>query len=85
MTEQTLAAERATETLDTSDLLCPLPVHQAALALNRLKPGDTLRLITTDPGALEDIPALARQRGDELVEVSGDKNRQVFLLRKGSG
>lgn len=85
MTERhTLTPERveATETLDLSDLLCPLPVYQAGIALNRLNPGETLRLITTDPGALEDIPALARQRGDELVEMAGDKHRQVFLLRK---
>ncbi len=73
------------ETLDTSGLLCPLPVYKASLALNRLAPGEVLRLICTDPGSLEDIPALARQRGDGLVSVDENGDTQVFLLEKGTG
>ncbi|MEX1037840.1 MAG: sulfurtransferase TusA family protein [Acidimicrobiia bacterium] len=70
--------------LDCSGLLCPLPVYKAALALNNLKDGDLLRLVTTDPGALRDIPAMARQRGDTLVEVVEEANGQVFVVKKGS-
>jgi tRNA 2-thiouridine synthesizing protein A len=70
------------ETLDTSGLLCPLPVYKASLALNRLAPGEVLRLICTDPGSLADIPALARQRGDGLLSVEEIGDTQVFLLEK---
>ncbi|HSR16171.1 MAG TPA: sulfurtransferase TusA family protein [Gemmatimonadales bacterium] len=73
------------DTLDTSGLLCPLPVYKAAMALARLAPGEILRLICTDPGSLEDIPALARQRGDTLLSSSTVGNTQVFLLEKGAG
>ena len=72
-----------TETLDCSGLLCPLPVYKAALVLGRLADGDVLRLITTDPGALEDIPAMARQRGDTLLGFEKDDTTQVFFVRKG--
>jgi hypothetical protein len=34
---------------------------------------------------LADIPAMARQRGDTLVEVVEDGDRQVFTLKKGTG
>ena len=71
------------DTLDTSGLLCPLPVYKASLALNRLAPGEVLRLICTDPGSLEDIPALARQRGDDLLSIDETGDTQVFLLEKG--
>ena len=71
------------ETLDTSGLLCPLPVYKAALILNRLATGKVLHLITTDPGSLEDIPALARQRGDKLLGVENKGTTQKFWLRKG--
>ena len=71
------------ETLDCSGLLCPLPVYKAALVLNRLEPGQVLELVTTDPGALEDIPAMARQRGDEVLEVVHDDGTQRFLVEKG--
>ena len=71
------------ETLDCSGLLCPLPVYKAALVLNRLEPGQVLELVTTDPGALEDIPAMARQRGDAVLEVVKDDRTQRFLVEKG--
>jgi tRNA 2-thiouridine synthesizing protein A len=71
------------ETLDTSGLLCPLPVYQAGLILNRLENGKVLHLITTDPGSLEDIPALARQRGYQLLGVENQGTTQKFWLRKG--
>jgi tRNA 2-thiouridine synthesizing protein A len=70
--------------LDCTGLLCPLPVYKAALVLGRLEVGDLLRLVTTDPGALEDVPAMARQRGDTLVSVEETKTQQIFTLRKGS-
>lgn len=76
------AAFEATE-LDCSGLLCPLPVYKAALALAKLETGDRLRLMTTDPGALEDIPAMARQRGDTLLSVETEEGRQTFLIQKG--
>ncbi|NNC91354.1 MAG: sulfurtransferase TusA family protein [Acidimicrobiia bacterium] len=72
------------EVLDTSGLLCPLPVYQAALALKKLQPGEILELICTDPGSLEDIPALARQRHDLLVAVDDQGSTQRFWLEKGA-
>jgi tRNA 2-thiouridine synthesizing protein A len=75
---------RVTETLDCSGLLCPLPVYKAGVVLNRLANGEVLELITTDPGALEDIPALARQRGDTLLRTERGDSTQTFWLRKGS-
>ena len=68
MTTQTtgLAPERIDEVLDCSGVLCPLPVYQASLALGQLSPGQVLEVITTDPGALEDIPALAQLQGELL-------------------
>ena len=72
-----------TKTLDTSGLLCPLPVYQAGLALKPLDPGDVLELTCTDPGSLEDIPAMARQRGDTLLKAEDRGDTQVFWIEKG--
>jgi len=72
-----------TMTLDCSELLCPLPVYKAGVALGRLADGEVLELICTDPGSLADIPAMARQRGDTLLSSTVDGPRQVFLVRKG--
>lgn len=72
-----------TETLDCTGLLCPLPVYKAGVVLNRLQPGDVLELVTTDPGALEDVPAMARQRGDLLLSAEQAGETQTFKIRKG--
>jgi tRNA 2-thiouridine synthesizing protein A len=84
MTTETTRPEE-TVTLDTSGLLCPLPVYKAAMALKQLGSGEVLKLICTDPGSLEDIPALARQRGDELLATDAGDGIQTFWLQKGSG
>lgn len=75
---------QVTETLDCTGLLCPLPVYQAGVVLQRLSAGQVLKLVTTDPGALEDIPALARQRGDTLLATEQGDKTQTFWLKKGS-
>lgn len=72
------------DVLDTSGLLCPLPVYKAALVLKQLEAGEVLELICTDPGSLEDIPALARQRGDTLLAVDDGNGVQTFWIEKGA-
>ena len=72
------------DTLDCSGLLCPLPVYKTALALGTLEPGDILELICTDPGSLEDIPAMARQRSDILLTSRVDGDTQRFWIEKGT-
>jgi tRNA 2-thiouridine synthesizing protein A len=62
-----------------------LPVFKASVALKALSPGETLELTCTDPGALQDIPALARQGGHELLRTVEDRGKQTFWLRKGAG
>lgn len=82
MTQPTTDIE-VTETLDCTGLLCPLPVYKAGVVLQRLQAGDVLKLVTTDPGALEDIPALARQRGDTLLATDQSEKIQTFWVKKG--
>ena len=83
MTTQTDRPE-ATDTLDTSGLLCPLPVYKAAMVLGKLQEGEVLQLICTDPGSLEDIPAMTRQRGDTLLASEDQGGTQVFWIAKGA-
>lgn len=84
MTTQYDQPQAADETLDTSGLLCPLPVYKAAMVLNRLDEGKVLELICTDPGSLADIPAMARQRGDVLLGSREAGDSQTFWIAKGA-
>lgn len=78
----TRAGLAADAELDCKGLLCPLPVYKTARALDRLDPGQVLRIECTDPGSLADFPALARQRGDTLLGAVEQDGVQVFHLRK---
>lgn len=57
------------QTLDLRDLRCPLPLLRLKQALHRLTTSTPLSVLTTDSGALRDIPAFLRQTPHTLVSV----------------
>jgi tRNA 2-thiouridine synthesizing protein A len=71
----------AAQTLDTKGLSCPLPVLKARKALKELAPGDTLEILSTDPGAVRDFEAFCRTTGNELVESEEVDGVFRFLLK----
>jgi tRNA 2-thiouridine synthesizing protein A len=75
----------ATIILDLMGLNCPLPVLKTRKTLKRLKPGDLLQVLCTDPLAALDIPNLIRETGDRLTIAEQDGQRIVFLIEKADG
>lgn len=69
--------------LDASGLNCPLPILRAKKSLAALQPGQVLRIIATDPGAVKDFEAFAKQTGNQLVESKEDGGKFYFLMKKG--
>lgn len=68
--------------LDARGLNCPLPILRTKKALNDMSGGQTLRIVATDPGAVKDFQAFAKQTGNELLE-SGEANGEYsFLIKK---
>lgn len=53
--------------LDVRRLLCPLPVIRVQDKIKTLISGDTLEVVCTDPGVLQDIPAWCRVHGHEVI------------------
>lgn len=68
--------------LDACGLNCPLPILRAKKTLAGMDSGQVLRILATDPGAVKDFEAFARQTGHELLDVSEDAGRFAFTLRK---
>lgn len=52
--------------VDASGLKCPLPILRAKKALSQLESGQVLLVITTDPHAVRDFQAFAKQTGNAL-------------------
>ena len=68
--------------LDASGLNCPLPILRAKKALAGLDAGQVLHIIATDPGAVKDFEAFAKQTGNELMESKEEGGKFVFLMKK---
>ena len=69
--------------LDTCGLNCPLPILKAKKSLMVMQPGQVLKIMSTDPGALRDFEAFAKQTGNDLLlqKTEGDKF-SIWLKRR---
>ncbi|MFK7795578.1 MAG: sulfurtransferase TusA family protein [Gammaproteobacteria bacterium] len=68
--------------LDACGLNCPLPILRAKKSLSSLESGQVLRIIATDPGAVKDFEAFAKQTGNELLESNEEGGKFYFLVKK---
>jgi len=69
--------------LDATGLLCPLPVLKARKRIKGMEPGTILRLVTTDPAALVDVPHFCAEGGHDLLGQEEDGDILRFFIRKG--
>ena len=68
--------------LDTSGQNCPLPIIKTKKELNSMKIGETLKLISTDPGAVMDIESLCNALKQGLEKTIEEDSKFVFIIRK---
>ena len=57
-------------TLDCADLKCPLPLLKLKVAINDDCSDRAIRLLTTDPISLRDIPAFCKRTGHYLASIN---------------
>ena len=70
--------------LDTKGMNCPLPVLKTRKAIKEIAVGDTLQVLSTDPGSVQDFEAFCRSTGNELLESDEENGIFIFLIRKTS-
>jgi TusA-related sulfurtransferase len=68
--------------LDTCGLNCPLPILKAKKSLSAMRSGDVLKVVSTDPGALRDFQAFARQTGNELLAQETEGDRCLIWMKR---
>jgi tRNA 2-thiouridine synthesizing protein A len=69
--------------LDMRGFQCPIPVVKTNLAIREMEPGQVLKVLATDRGAIADFPAWADDTGNELVATGEEQDALVFFIRKG--
>ena len=68
--------------VDARGLMCPLPILRAKKALASMQSGQVLKVQATDPGAVRDFQAFAKQTGNPLLSHSEAEQVFIFLLQK---
>jgi len=71
-----------TTTLDTKGMNCPLPILKAKKAIKGLAGGETLQVLSTDPGSVKDFEAFCRSTGNELLESGEEDGVYTYLIKK---
>lgn len=71
--------------LDARRLLCPMPVIRTQDKVDTLSTGDTLEVICTDPGALNDIPAWCRINGHKVIDSKYQDDEYIITVEVGDG
>ncbi len=77
-----MSANNIDRELDTRGLNCPLPILKAKKALSEMETGQTLKVVSTDPGSMRDFAAFAKQTGNELIGQSSEGDEFTHLLRR---
>ena len=78
---QTPDTLKADTTLDAKGLNCPLPVLKTKVALNRMAPGQMLKVEATDPHARIDFEAYCARSGHTLLRIDEIDDVLCFYIR----
>jgi tRNA 2-thiouridine synthesizing protein A len=68
--------------LDTSDLLCPLPVLKARKRLEAMASGSVLRVVATDPMSAIDMPHFCAEQGHVLLAHETHDRQHIFRIKR---
>jgi len=70
------------QVLDSSGLLCPMPIVKTTKAMKELQSGQILKVIATDAGYPPDIEAWSRQTGNPVLNSIVEDGKFIVFLQK---
>jgi tRNA 2-thiouridine synthesizing protein A len=68
--------------IDTSGLVCPLPILTVKKRIKSFVGGQIFHVITTDSSSAADFPAFCEMVGLEILESRSHDGRYILLMRK---
>lgn len=69
--------------LDTSGLMCPLPLLRLKKTLQTMERGQVVRVLATDPASVLDFGVFIDQAGHQMLSRAEESGALIFLIRKG--
>lgn len=69
------------QTLDARGLSCPMPILKTKKAIEKMKSGEILEVLGTDPGTKNDMPSFAKKAGHEYLGHKEDQGFTRFYIK----
>jgi tRNA 2-thiouridine synthesizing protein A len=73
--------EKTDFVVDASGESCPMPLLRAKMQLNKMKAGETVKVVATDAGSVRDFEAFIKLTSNTLSTQHGS-NEFVFFITK---
>ena len=73
---------KADLTIDTLGLYCPVPIVKTAKAVQQMRPGQVLEVISDDEGIKKDLPSWCKSSGHEFLGLEEEDGEYRGYLRK---
>jgi len=74
---------KADLTLDAKGLSCPMPLLKTKQFINKIKTGEVLEVLGTDPGSKNDLPGWCTRAGHEFLGAKDESGFFRFFIRRG--
>jgi TusA-related sulfurtransferase len=75
-------SDSPTKSIDVRGLYCPEPVFRTKMEVERLKIGDTLKIVADDPESEEDISRWVNRNGHQLISLNKIDKDLEFVIKK---
>jgi tRNA 2-thiouridine synthesizing protein A len=67
--------------LDTKGMYCPMPIVKLKKAIKTMESGQVIKLLATDPGSKNDIPAWANKTGSQILDTTEMNGVYEFIIK----
>ncbi len=74
--------KQADKIVDTSGLICPLPLLKAKEQLSQMQSGQVLEVICTDPSSVIDFKVFTEVSANKLLLSYQQQDKFFFLIEK---
>jgi tRNA 2-thiouridine synthesizing protein A len=81
-TEKEMSQVNVDMELDCRGMACPIPILKTKKAIDSMGSGQVLKMISTDPGSVNDVNAWSRRTGNPLVDSDQSDSEYTFYLQK---
>jgi tRNA 2-thiouridine synthesizing protein A len=73
---------QVTRTLDAKGLSCPMPLLRTKKEIDKIKSGEILEILGTDPGSRNDLPGWCARAGHEFLGEREESGYIRFFVKK---